>query len=170
MEALRALVGRLRGVHPAAGVALTLGWMGLVWSLSARENLDLAGGTAAGAWLTNLAHAPEYAALATWLALAARRPGSPVAPAPRAACWIVVACALFGVTDELHQSSVPGRDASALDVVTDVVGATVAVLALRAAADRRRFARVVLWGLGACLAAAAVATLLTSLYPEISWL
>lgn len=35
----------------------------------------------------------------------------------------------YGVTDEIHQSFVPGREADALDVVKDLAGATVGALA-----------------------------------------
>jgi VanZ family protein len=37
----------------------------------------------------------------------------------------------YGVTDEYHQSFVPGRDADPLDVVKDFAGATLATAALR---------------------------------------
>ena len=170
MEALRALTARLARVHPVVGAVLAVAWIALIWNLSARPPSDLSQGTPTGAWLTNLAHAPEYAALATWLAIAARRRGDPVAPGPRLGSWIVVACLLHGVEDELHQSTVPGRDASVLDVLTDVVGSAAAIAALRAAGDRVRFARVVLLGLAACVAAAALATFLPLLDPEITWL
>jgi len=36
---------------------------------------------------------------------------------------------LWGISDEIHQSFVPGRDASALDAVADAVGFGVAVIA-----------------------------------------
>jgi VanZ family protein len=51
-------------------------------------------------------------------------------------------CGLWGVSDEWHQSVVPGRSASAADLAADVVGASVgglafALLASRAQAPRR---------------------------------
>lgn len=36
----------------------------------------------------------------------------------------VLVCALYGVTDEWHQSFVPGRTAEARDLVADAIGAT----------------------------------------------
>lgn len=170
MDSLRALVARLRAVHPAIGVTLFLGWMALIWTLSARPPNDLSQGSPAGAWLSNLAHGPEYAGLALWLALATRRAGSEVAPAVRAAFWIVAFCVLHGIVDELHQSTVPGRDASVFDVVTDLCGASTAIVVLRAAVDRRKFTRAVLLGLAACIAAAGLATFVPRLAPEITWL
>lgn len=43
------------------------------------------------------------------------------------ATWVLVACIAWGVNDEVHQSFVPGRDASVGDLVADAVGATIAV-------------------------------------------
>lgn len=44
---------------------------------------------------------------------------------------------LYGLTDEVHQSFVPGREPSLLDLAADAVGATIAV-ALIAWRQRRR--------------------------------
>lgn len=61
-------------------------------------------------------HALEYAFLSVlWARALARESGF---------SWLVVGIvALYGVSDELHQSFTPGRDASGLDVVADAVGA-----------------------------------------------
>ena len=40
-------------------------------------------------------------------------------------CYTVVFCLLYGVSDEFHQSFVPGRYVSAMDVVADTVGAVI---------------------------------------------
>ncbi len=37
-------------------------------------------------------------------------------------CMVVVACTLYGVSDELHQALVPGRHADIMDVVADMAG------------------------------------------------
>jgi len=170
LESLRALFGRLRSVHPALGVVLALAWMALIWALSSRPPTDLTPGSPTGAWVSNLAHAPEYAGLATWIALASRRAGADVAPSARLSFWIVAFCVVHGVVDELHQSTVPGRDASVLDIVTDLVGALAAITVLRAVKDPRRFTRAIFVGLLACIAAAGLATFLPRFLPEISWL
>ncbi len=166
----QALIARARAVHPIAGWVLAVAWIALIWHLSARAPTDLSHGSIVGSWLSNLAHGPEFAGLATWLALAARRPGTAVAPSPRAAFYIVAFCLLYGVVDELHQSTVPGRDASVFDILTDVCGATAAVTVLRAATDGRRLARVILLGLAACIAAAGLATFVPPMAPQIEWL
>lgn len=40
----------------------------------------------------------------------------------RAVCYTVFFCLLYGISDEFHQSFVPGRFVSVLDVVADTVG------------------------------------------------
>jgi len=40
-------------------------------------------------------------------------------------CYTVVFCLLYGISDEFHQSFVPGRYVSGMDVVADTVGAIV---------------------------------------------
>jgi VanZ family protein len=57
--------------------------------------------------------------------------------APSRTTWRIAAAAvalatLYGVSDEVHQSFVPGREVSALDVAADFGGAALAAVALRA--------------------------------------
>lgn len=40
-------------------------------------------------------------------------------------CYTVLFCLLYGISDEFHQSFVPGRYVSGMDVVADTVGAIV---------------------------------------------
>ncbi len=44
---------------------------------------------------------------------------------------VILFCLMFGITDEIHQSFIVGRDPSGTDVVADVVGAFVAVALYR---------------------------------------
>jgi len=49
---------------------------------------------------------------------------------PAAVCLVVVmACLIYGISDEFHQSFVPGRNPSAADLVADGVGALIVCLA-----------------------------------------
>ncbi len=52
----------------------------------------------------------------------------------------VVFCLLYGVSDEFHQAFVPGRSASAIDLIADVAGAATAVT-IWLAFDRYRQSR-----------------------------
>lgn len=43
-----------------------------------------------------------------------------------AAAGVVLFCLMFGITDEIHQSFIAGRDSSGADIIADVTGAIVA--------------------------------------------
>jgi len=71
-------------------------------------------------------HATAYAVMAVlfWHAAMQRC-------AVRLLPWLVVAvCAAYGISDEWHQSFVPGRDASVWDWLADVSGAMAASMLL----------------------------------------
>jgi VanZ family protein len=42
--------------------------------------------------------------------------------------YTVLACLLYGISDEFHQSFIPGRDVSGMDVAADTVGAVLACI------------------------------------------
>jgi VanZ family protein len=91
-------------------------WAALIFVLS--DQPDLTTGT--GTWDTILrkgAHVAEYAVLGglLWRALGSTTPA-------------LAAGIAYAVTDEIHQSFVPGRYASALDVAIDAVGVVAGVL------------------------------------------
>ncbi|GMV86101.1 MAG: hypothetical protein AMXMBFR80_19560 [Dehalococcoidia bacterium] len=108
-----------------------LAWAALIFLLSSFPNPP---GPRGPEWQSYAAHTAEYAVfafLAAWL-LAAAWPASPrwrLAPA----AWVLTV--LYGLSDELHQAFVPGRDASLVDVAFDALGAAVgaglAIAALR---------------------------------------
>jgi VanZ family protein len=109
-----------------------LALMGLIFYLSAQSDPGADVGTVGRI----LAHAGEYAllgALWTW-ALA------PALGIRRALAAAVAISFLYAISDEIHQSSVPGRDADPLDVVADTAGIAIAALLIRA---RLRGARTI---------------------------
>jgi uncharacterized protein YfiM (DUF2279 family) len=95
-------------------------WMALIYCLSSQSTLPLPG----VGWLDQLiriaGHFFEYAVLAFLVSRA-------VAPAgDDSKRWMVLAlawCAVYAVSDEWHQSFVPGRDASVFDLIIDLLGA-----------------------------------------------
>lgn len=100
-------------------------WAGLLFFLSSRSDPGAAGRIPD--WLT---HGAAYLLLAVLLARAvAGGVGRPLAA--RTALVVVLVATLYGVSDEWHQSFVPGRDSSAGDVAKDAGGALLGVLLFR---------------------------------------
>ena len=95
-------------------------WAAVIFALSSIPSL----GTGLETWdfvLRKIAHATEFAILAALLVRALRDTG-----------WAIAIAIAYAVSDEIHQSFVPGRQASPWDVGIDSVGIVVgAVLASR---------------------------------------
>lgn len=98
--------------------------MTLIFMLSSRH-----GGAGSGqrSWLFRMVnvvpgvsdkvvHAGEYGGLG---ALCTRAIGRPV--------WAWIIAAFYGITDEIHQSFVPGREADPRDWVADLIGSGIGV-------------------------------------------
>jgi VanZ family protein len=92
--------------------------MALVWVLSDQPDPNPAP-EGWGAWTSSLAHVGVFGALA--LAWAWALPGRPLAVA-------VALAVAYGIVDELHQSTTPGRDATPVDVALDALGAVLVAL------------------------------------------
>jgi len=164
VRALRA-TGRflLRIPWPLAAL-LVVGWAALIWDLSSHSRPAPEHPSWWWELASNLAHAPLFGLLTLWVAaLCLRRSDGAWPQKADARVLLVVGLVVaWGVLDEWHQSRVPGRDASALDVLTDAVSATVLLwVAVGLGRDdfgsRRLFGRLSL-GVLACLAAATLAT------------
>lgn len=113
------------------GVAALL-WMGVIFRLSALP------GSAIPGHFSSLGHFVLYAVLGGlyFMALPKKTPGS-----LRWAILAIVLASAYGVTDEFHQSFVPGRVPDVMDWLVDTAGAlaTVSLLtAWRAATARAR--------------------------------
>ena len=123
-------------------------WMGLIWSVSSdigsADNTAGAFGwivTALVPWATpaqiemahavvrKLGHLAEYAILAA-LWFRTLNTGRRLPPTQSALAALAISVT-WAIVDEVHQSFVPSRGASSLDVILDSTGATLCLLALR---------------------------------------
>lgn len=97
---------------------------GIFW-LSHQPSLD-----APGSGIDKLEHAFAYGVLALtlWFGFGTRLPASPVVR--RRAVIVVMLAALYGFSDEFHQSFIYGREPSLYDWIADVAGATLVVTML----------------------------------------
>jgi len=110
--------------HSAGYRLLAVGWMMLIFFLSSQPSLP-AVLFFSGADL--LLHAVFYAILCVFLARSFTD--------PRFRNWnrvilLTILVMAYGITDEFHQSFVPGRDASIWDVLADNVGGFLAAVML----------------------------------------
>jgi hypothetical protein len=116
------------GKHPLPWWALALALAGLIFYLSASPDARGVAG-----WLDlshprdKVVHGAAFAALAGLVYMATGRPLLAVALA-----------SLYGLSDELHQATVPGRVASVWDWLADTAGAALAVGLLWLLLARRR--------------------------------
>jgi VanZ family protein len=117
-------------------------WGGFLLYLGSIPYLDVPGPQYEGN--DKLAHLCAYAPLGLLSALAARAAGW----SPRTAIGVGVAAALgVGITDELHQRSVPGRVCDAEDALMDAAGGLIGAalsgwVPARVAAARAKLRRV----------------------------
>ncbi|MEO5820818.1 MAG: VanZ family protein [Vicinamibacteraceae bacterium] len=102
-------------------------WAALIFALSSFSSLP----APPGGLTDKHAHFITYAALAA-LIVWGLTDRSPARTTWTVAAVAAVLTALYGVSDEWHQSFVPGRDVSALDLAADAAGGVLATVALRA--------------------------------------
>ncbi len=108
-------------------------WMGVLFHASSQA--DFGGFSRIPDWLT---HGTSYLILSL-LVCRALAGGVRLPLSARAAALAVVLCAAYAVSDEYHQSFVPGRDASAGDVAKDLGGAAIGALVWRRGAGAHSY-------------------------------
>ncbi len=114
--------------------------MAVIFAASSIPNLGpLPGGVSA-----SLGHSIGYALLGALLLRALARGRLSGVTWGRALAAIALAT-LYGVSDEAHQSFVPGRSPDRFDVLADCVGAALAVMLCAAAAGARRWGILKSW-------------------------
>ena len=110
------------------------GWMGLIFALSSRRTIPEPFGLASGLIAIG-GHLTAYAILAIllWWAIA------PMAlSVPRRFVLALMGAVFYGLSDEWHQSFVPGRDASGFDLAIDALGACLGLGVVRFVLRSRR--------------------------------
>jgi VanZ family protein/O-antigen ligase len=99
-------------------------WAVVIFTLSSIPGDDVGDGSPR--LLPKLAHLLEYGILGVLLARA-----QSASVMPRSLTWPLALAGLYAISDELHQSFVPGRTPLAADVLIDVAGAALGLLAWR---------------------------------------
>jgi VanZ family protein len=100
-----------------------VGWMAAIFVASNTPSAQI---PSAGPWdlvVKKGGHLASYALLA-WLWLRALRPA---AVSLRVVLVVLVIVVLYAVTDEVHQTFVPGRSGTAVDVLIDAAGALLGI-------------------------------------------
>ena len=149
-------------------------WIGLIWWTSSKGPPPAPRSYSWRAVVGNFLHVPAYGFLAVLLVATLPRTGAWPRPGWAARLWVVGTVFAYGIVDEWHQSHVPGRDLSVLDLATNVTAASVVVwivsyLSRREATERglgRRFA----FGMALCSICALCATYLPMFWPDTAWL
>jgi VanZ family protein len=113
-------------------LAAVVAWMALIFFLSSQSRLPDLSPSFSDALQDILGHFLAYGALALLVVWALEAFG-----VSRPALWTLVVVLLYALSDEFHQSFVPGRHPDLFDIATDVAGALVA-LALLAVVRLRR--------------------------------
>jgi VanZ family protein len=93
-----------------------IAWAALIFALSAQPSPP-------GPGLSPLDKVAHFFAFGVLAALVARALAGSGLRARRAIAVAIALSTLYGVSDELHQRSVPGRDADVFDLAADAAGA-----------------------------------------------
>ena len=165
-------VGALLLAQPRAWAWLApAAWAALIWVLSSRPTDPPPRPELWRSFVWNLAHGPVFGVLALLLLPLAPRRGGWAVLGPAQLAAVAVAAGAWAVVDELHQGWVPGRAASATDLVTDLAG-IVAVLVVaryvsRPSATAPGLRARLACGVLACALGALLATFEPALIPSV---
>jgi VanZ family protein len=107
---------------------LLWGWMGLIFYFSHQPAVALPDFGAVDLPVKKGAHFLAYLLLAILARRALGHSG-----------WALLWTAVYAVTDEIHQTFIPGRQGSVVDVLIDCAGGVTGLLAYHAICLRRRF-------------------------------
>ncbi|HIG11899.1 MAG TPA: hypothetical protein EYQ59_09635 [Planctomycetes bacterium] len=163
LRGLRAVGACLQHAGRPVALVFVLAWMSVVWQISSMESTGLPTTTLL-VWLYNSAHAPLFGLLALWSALVLPREDGWPRLGRRGVLSILAFVFSYGFVDEWHQLSVLGRDSSALDLLTDMVGAVMTLWIIayvpRAASTEAGLRWRVALALAACALSGGLSTIL----------
>jgi VanZ family protein len=111
-------------------------WMGVIFILSAQSTLPRHPDARFDLILKKAAHMIEYGMLAFLLWRALSRGRGALSRSALVTAFVV--SVLYAASDEYHQTFVPGRKGTLVDVGFDTVGALVALLAMSSLGRKRR--------------------------------
>jgi VanZ family protein len=100
-------------------------WLGLIFFLSSQSHLPNLAPPGMGFLQAIAGHLTEYAVLSLLMESAMRKAG-----VAHASLWALAGAVLYGVTDEIHQGFVPGRNRDSFDLAMDALGAVLALVAV----------------------------------------
>jgi VanZ family protein len=102
--------------------SLALLWMSLIIYTSSIPAHSFPGsGSLSEQIISNLGHIPEFALLTfLWLKAFIRKENK--GKSHMAGTLILIGLIIFAISDEIHQSFIPGRSASLMDIGLDVLG------------------------------------------------
>lgn len=123
---------RIRG--PVVAWLLVVGWMAVIFILSAQSNFPVRTETVLDIFLRKLGHFLEYALLGLLLLHALTATG---VQGGRAYLWALALAGSYAISDELHQAFTPQRNPSPIDVGVDVLGAALGIFLWRARLEHR---------------------------------
>lgn len=105
---------------------LVILWSGVIFFLSSMETTPTPSDTLLNFLLKKTAHVVEYAILywLTWRAVNQDKKTIEY-------LWPLIFVVLYAISDEVHQSFVPGRHARAYDVGFDTLGASLIILGIK---------------------------------------
>lgn len=106
--------------------------MGVIFTLSAQPTLPHVLSSLSDQLQDIIGHFAAYAVLGALLYWALTGVG-----ASRPALFALQIALLYALSDEFHQSFVPGRNPDVFDVVTDLAGASIALLLITLSRSRR---------------------------------
>jgi VanZ family protein len=102
-------------------------WMGVIFAVSAQPSLPRVADSATDKVVKKGGHLTEYAILAVLCRRALRQSRQ----TKHSAIWAFVMAVLYAISDEWHQTFVPGRNGQPLDVLIDSAGALIGLVAVQ---------------------------------------